>query len=303
MVASQFSSYAHFLLFSVKKIREVSLKKIITLLFALSFGLFAHAEEPIILGTYASLESEAMGENRPYMVYLPPSYETTKNSYPVIYLLDGDVHRFKGFVGVLESLSTDTLERQVQESIVISIPNTNRSRDLTPSSLKEWKFNGRVLDTFEETGNANQFVKFLEKELMPNIDYNYRTSNQRVIVGESFGGLFAANTLLRSSPAFTDYLIIDPTALWDNDYLNRTFNSKNNGIKFNSNVFFAFANNSHLGEIGLTNYKWGTAFASSIINNSSGRAEQRYFENESHGTVALVAWYNGLKALLPTTEK
>ena len=116
----------------------------------------------------------------------------------------------KGFVGVLESLSTDTLERQVQESIVISIPNTNRSRDLTPSSLKEWKFNGLVLDTFEETGNARQFAKFLEKELMPNIESNYRTTNQRVLVGESFGGLFAANELLQSTPVFTDYLIIKP---------------------------------------------------------------------------------------------
>lgn len=279
------------------------MKNLITVIFTLILGTFAHAEESITLGISASLESKVMGEKRSYMIYLPPSYETTKDSFPVIYLLDGDIHRFKGFVGVLESLSTDTLERQVQESIVISIPNTNRSRDLTPSSLKEWKFNGRLLDTFEETGNANQFAKFLEKELMPIIESKYRASNQRVLVGESFGGLFAANELLQSSSAFTDYLIIDPTALWDNDYLNRTLINKNGKSKFSSNAFFAFANNSHLGEIGLTNYKWGTTFASSVINNSIGISEQRYFENEVHGTVAFMAWYHGLKTLLPTTEK
>ncbi|MGX5200614.1 alpha/beta hydrolase [Aliikangiella sp. IMCC44632] len=279
------------------------MKNLITVIFTLALSSVSYAKESIILGTSDSLDSKIMGENRPYMVYLPPSYDIAKNSYPVIYLLDGDIHRFKGFVGVLESLSTDTLERQVRESIVVSIPNTNRERDLTPSSLKEWKFKGRILDTFEKTGNANQFANFLEKELIPNIESKYRASNQRVLVGESFGGLFAANELLHSTSIFTDYLIIDPTALWDNDYLNRTLNSKDRTSKFNSNIFFAFANNSHLGEIGLTNYQWGTKFASSIINNSIGECEQQYFENETHGTVAFMAWYNGLKALLPTTEE
>ena len=279
------------------------MKKLVTVFLTLIFALAAHAEDSILLGTSTSLESKVLGENRPYMVYLPPSYAVSENTYPVIYLLDGDTHRFKGFVGVLESLSTETLERQVQESIVISIPNTNRSRDLTPSTLKEWKFKGRVLDTFEQTGNAHHFAKFLEQELIPAIDNKYRTSQKRVLVGESFGGLFAASILLKSPSLFTDYLIIDPTSLWDNDYLNRTFNASNRNSKASPDVFFAFANNSHLGEIGLTNYKWGATFASSIIDNANGIAQQQYFENETHGTVAFLAWYNGLKALLPTTEQ
>lgn len=236
------------------------------------------------------------------MVYLPPSYNINEGIYPVIYLLDGDIHRFKGFVGVLESLSTETLGNQVQEAIVISIPNTNRARDLTPSVLNEWKFKGRVLDTFSQTGNAHQFFEFLKEELVPSVDKTYRTSNKRVLVGESFGGLFAAYTLMHSSPLFTDYLIIDPTALWDNNYLNRTYTENFKDSKSPSNVFFAFANNSHLGEIGLTNYKWGATFASSIISNSQGMVNQQYFENETHGTVAFLAWYWGLKFLLSTTE-
>lgn len=278
------------------------MKKLIVTLSILLFALPVYADNSILLGTAKTLKSKIMGENRPYMVYLPPSYETSKNTYPVIYLLDGDTHRFKGFVGVLESLSTETLEKQVQQSIVISIPNTNRSRDLTPSLLREWKFNGRVLDTFEQTGNAQQFADFLEKELIPTIDTKYRTSEKRLLVGESFGGLFAANTLLKSPSIFTDYLIIDPTSLWDNDYLNREFNASSGAIKSSSRVYFAFANNSHLGEIGLTNYKWGTTFASSVINATKGISHQHYFENETHGTVAFLAWYNGLKVLLPTAE-
>ncbi|WP_282145347.1 alpha/beta hydrolase [Alteromonas stellipolaris] len=278
------------------------MKKLVAAFLILLFTLPVFADDSISLGTSKSLESKIMAENRPYMVYLPPSYGTSENTYPVIYLLDGDIHRFKGFVGVLESLSTETLGNQVQEAIVIAIPNTNRSRDLTPSSLIEWKFKGRVLETFEQTGNAKQFAKFLENELIPAVDTTYRTSKKRVLVGESFGGLFAANTLIESPSVFTDYLIIDPTSLWDNDYLNRAVNAGNKNIKFNSRVYFAFANNSHLGDIGLTNYEWGSTFASSVIDNNDAISEQQFFENETHGTVAFLAWYNGLKTLMPTTE-
>ena len=262
-----------------------------------------YASEIIELGIATSIKSEVMKENRPYMVYLPPSYEKNSNTYPVIYLLDGDIHRFKGFVGVLESLSSQTLENQVKEAIVIAIPNTNRSRDLTPSILKEWTFRGRVLDTFDQTGNALNFTTFLKTELIPHIEKTYRASEKRVLVGESFGGLFASNVIVFTPTMFSDYLIIDPTALWDNDYLNRAYLANPKSTNLDINVFFAFANNSHLGEIGLTNYSWGSAFATSIIKHSNGIAKQQYFENESHGTVALLAWYNGLKTLLPSENK
>lgn len=282
--------------------RDVWMNKLLLTILTVLFVSSVNASDVIGLGVSSSLTSEIMKENRPYMVYLPPSYQTSNNTYPVIYLLDGDVHRFKGFVGVLESLSTATLENQVHEAIVVAIPNTNRSRDLTPSILHEWKFKGRVLDTFLETGNAGLFTQFLKEELVPHIEKTYRTSTQRVLVGESFGGLFAANVLLHSPSLFTDYLIIDPTALWDNNYLNRTYLANCKNITFQANTYFAFANNTHLGEIGITNYQWGRDFASSVINNSSGIAKQRYFENETHGTVALLGWYAGLKELLPATE-
>ncbi|WP_246840614.1 alpha/beta hydrolase-fold protein [Lacimicrobium sp. SS2-24] len=278
------------------------MNKLITVIFSFIFSLNTFASEIIELGISTSLNSEVMGEKRPLMIYLPPSYHAGTESYPVIYLLDGDIHRFKGFVGVLESLSTATLGNQVQEAIVIAIPNTNRSRDLTPSSLSEWKFKGRTLDTFSQTGKALTFQDFLEQELIPKIEKTYRTSDKRVLIGESFAGLFAANVLLHSSSLFTDYLIIDPTAVWDNDYLNRTYLTQSESVKFSSNVYFAFANNSHLGEVGLTNYKWGSSFASSVISNTQKLGKQQYFENETHGTVAFLAWYEGLKNLLPTSE-
>lgn len=262
----------------------------------------AMASESINLGTSLSLESEILDETRGYYVYLPPSYETDKSLYPTIYLLDGDINRFKGFVGVLEALSTATLGNQVQQAIVIALPNTDRSRDLTPSVLKQWRFKGRVLDTFEKTGNAKAFSLFIEKELIPKVESSFRTSGKRMLVGESFGGLFASYSLLHKQELFTDYLLIDPTAVWDDDYLNRTHDLAFKGVTVNSNVYFAFANNSHLGALGLANYEMGSEFAAKMIKQSSKQAlaKQQYFANETHGTVAFLAWYHGLKQLLAT---
>ena len=275
------------------------MKQLSSAFFLFMFITNAFASSPVQLGASDSISSAILKEKRPYMVYLPPSYETSDRNYPVIYLLDGDVHRFKGFVGVLEALSTGTLENQVEQAIVIAIPNTNRSRDLTPSVLKEWTFKGRVLDSFEQTGQAHTFSRFLKNELIPTINSKYRTSHQKVLVGESFGGLFASYALLHSSSVFSDYLIIDPTALWDDNYLNRTIPQNLNNASQTSNVFFAFANNEHLGEIGKTNYKWGSEFAANFISKTSGRARQQQFNQETHGTVALLGWYTGLTFLLP----
>lgn len=264
------------------------------------YSVFTFAEDSITLGSLIKFKSSVMEEQRSFMVYLPPTYSENQNIFPVIYLLDGDIHRFKGFVGVLDALSTGTLGNQVQQAIVIAIPNTNRTRDLTPSELNEWTFKGQTLDTFSHTGQALQFQRFLKEELIPKIEATYRTSDKRLLVGESFGGLFAANVLLTDQALFSDYLLIDPTALWDDNYLNRTHDNKSGLTPFASNTYFAFANNSHLGEIGDTNYKWGADFAESVINKSENIAIQRYFEGETHGTVALMAWYEGLKSLLPT---
>lgn len=274
-------------------------------LFALVLATKVFAAEVIELGISNSIESKVLTETRPYHVYLPPSYQSSDNSYPVIYLLDGDINRFKGFVGAVEALSTPTLENQVQQAIVVAIPNTNRARDLTPSELEEWIFKGRVLESFDETGGASQLSQFLQNELIPQIESTYRASNKRVLVGESFGGLYSAYTLIHNQSLFSDYLIIDPTAVWDNDYLNRVLVPKLNGTKVNANVFFAFANNSHIGELGKTNYQWGSTFASTVISlvGESSHASQQYFESERHGTVAFLAWYNGLKTLLPSNQQ
>ena len=255
-----------------------------------------------------SITSTVMNEARTYHVYLPPSYHIAKTRrFPVLYVLDGDMHRTKAIAGILEGLSTETLGGQVQEAIIVAIPSSDkaiRERDLTPTNVN-WEYKGKLLERFSNIGKANRYLTFFNQELIPFIQAHYRVNQQRIIVGESFGGLFAGYVLLEAPHSFTDYLIIDATYLWDNNYLNRSYQARDWKPDSNINtVLFTFANNRAFEEIGEVNYQWGQAFYQNIAGHQRDDliVEKRYFENETHGTVALLSWYYGLKHILGKKE-
>jgi predicted alpha/beta superfamily hydrolase len=257
-----------------------------------------------IIASSHSITSTVMNEARTYHVYLPPSYHLEKTRrFPVLYVLDGDMHRMKAIAGMLEGLSTETLDTQVHEAIIVAVPSSDnaiRERDLTPTNVN-WEFNGTLLERFSDIGKAKQYLTFFNQELIPYIQVHYRVNQQRIVIGESFGGLFAGYVLLEAPHSFTDYLIIDATYLWDNNYLNRTYEARSwqPGSDINT-VLFTFANNSAFEEIGEVNYQWGQAFYQNIAGHQRDDfiVEKRYFENETHGTVALLSWYYGLKHIL-----
>jgi len=109
----------------------------------------------------------------PILVYLPNSYNNTYKSYPVIYLLDRET-LFNSFTGVVDMLSSDA-SPQIPEMIVVGINTSqNRLRDASPTkSLIGYR--GIKEDGLEVTGGADNFLKFIEIELIPHIDSSYRT--------------------------------------------------------------------------------------------------------------------------------
>lgn len=72
---------------------------------------------------------------------------------------------------------------------------------------------------FPTSGQADRFLDFLEKELIPHIDRNYRTYPHRIIAGWSFGGLLATHALIHRPEIFDAYLAISPSLWWDEELL------------------------------------------------------------------------------------
>ena len=94
------------------------------------------AGEQIAIGYTDSLHSEILDETRNIWVHLPDEAVGGiygKSTYPVLYLLDGPDH-FHAVTGLLHNLGQNAI---VPKMVVVAVPNTDRTRDLTPTHVDE----------------------------------------------------------------------------------------------------------------------------------------------------------------------
>ena len=156
-----------------------------------------------------NLQSTLLGEARSYRIHLPESYARAPGKrYPVIYVLDGasqDVHT---------AASAELMARigTMPEAIVIGIPSGDqRNRDYTPPDMRQ---DSDEADSAE--GEADRFLAFLQGELIPNVEREFRTGDERVLAGNSRGGLFVVHALV-AQPGLFDAYIANSPALWRDD--------------------------------------------------------------------------------------
>jgi predicted alpha/beta superfamily hydrolase len=89
----------------------------------------------------------------------------------------------------------------------------DRQRDFTFPSTHKAKI------PFPTAGHSDKFISFIEKELQPFIESKYHGNTDKTIVGQSLGGLFATEVLLKKPSLFNKYIIISPSLWWDNGSL------------------------------------------------------------------------------------
>ncbi|XLS30598.1 alpha/beta hydrolase [Flavobacteriaceae bacterium M23B6Z8] len=156
-----------------------------------------------------SVQVPYSNSSRTLRIYLPPDYESSNKSYPVIYMLDGqnlydNTTSFSGEWEVDETLNELAREDQL-EAIVVGIDNHGVFR------MQEYN----VYDHPEfgkQQGKA--FTRFLVHELKPLIDKTYRTKSERehtMIVGSSMGGLMAYSILMSNPETFSMAGVYSPS--------------------------------------------------------------------------------------------
>jgi len=161
--------------------------------------------------------------------------------YPVVYLLDGDGH-FESVVGMIQQLSQVNGNTIVPEMIIVGIPNTDRTRDLTPTHITS---DPPMMDdnSSKNTGGGENFTAFMEKELMPHIDSLYPTQPFRVLIGHSFGGLTVMNIITNHTKLFNAYIAIDPSMWYDKEQFLKTTQNKLAAQKYNgTRLYVGIAN-------------------------------------------------------------
>jgi predicted alpha/beta superfamily hydrolase len=258
------------------------------------------AVKDIIIGQKLSLYSDVLNEERPYWVYLPPTYDVHK-TYPVIYLLDGNSH-FEAASGMLNFMSAGSNSNiQVPEMILVALPNTNRARDFTPThSMLDLA--GNQNPAFKTSGGGAAFLEFFRKELIPHIDQSYATAAYRVLVGHSLGGLFSLYAFLESPDLFRSYIAIDPSLWWDNAWLTSRLLTRlktpSSPRQHGHTIYMSSANNLELKGPPANVMKQAQERFAGLLdgwNRASVHSRLDYFEDEDHNSIPQPAFYAGLK--------
>ena len=149
------------------------------------------------LGEAHIIHSSVLGEDREIQVSLPVSYSRTTVKYPVLFMLDGSSHLLHATATV--RFLANARER-APEMIVVTVPNRNRNRDLTPGA------------------GAVRFQRFFADELIPWVEHRYRAAPDRLLMGHSLGGSFTVHTMLNRPDLFHAYIVAS-APLWRYDSL------------------------------------------------------------------------------------
>ncbi len=138
--------------------------------------LFSHAQHGKVYDAL-SLTSEILKSERKYAVYLPPDYELSERSYPVLYLLHGGGDDQTGWVqfGEVLHIADKAISEGMATPMIIVMPDANTGR--------RGYFN-------DPKGDWN-YEDFFFEELMPHVEKKFRIKGEkryRAIAGLSMGG-------------------------------------------------------------------------------------------------------------------
>ncbi|HUR12537.1 MAG TPA: alpha/beta hydrolase-fold protein, partial [Flavitalea sp.] len=124
-----------------------------------------------------TVKSRILNSDRKFAIYLPPDYETSQRSYPVLYLLHGGGDDQTGWVQFGEVLNiTDKAIRDGNATpMIIVMPDANTGRRGYFNDIRgDWRYED-----------------FFFQELMPYVEKTYRIKGEkryRAISGLSMGG-------------------------------------------------------------------------------------------------------------------
>jgi len=124
-----------------------------------------------------SVASKILKMDRKYAVYLPPDYETSQRSYPVLYLLHGAGDDQTGWVqfGEVLHIADKAINEGTATPMIIIMPDAKTGQ----------------MGYFNNLKNDWRYEDFFFEEFMPYVEKTYRIKSEkryRAVAGLSMGG-------------------------------------------------------------------------------------------------------------------
>jgi enterochelin esterase-like enzyme len=153
------------------------MKKFIVLLAGMYIILSSVSAQVSKVQDNLSMTSKILKGERKYAIYLPPGYETSSRSYPVLYLLHGGGDDQTGWVqfGEVQHITDKAIANGTASPMIIVMPDANTgTRGYVNTANGDWRYE----DFFFQ-----EFVPFIEKTYRIRAEKRYRA-----VAGLSMGG-------------------------------------------------------------------------------------------------------------------
>lgn len=140
------------------------------------FASMAWAQGGLVYET-RTVKSDILKADRKYAIYLPPGYEESDQSYPVLYLLHGGGDDHTGWVqfGQVQHIADKAIAEGKASRMIIVMPDANTGKR----------------GYFNQIDGSFNYEDFFFKELIPHIEKTYRVRSERryrAVAGLSMGG-------------------------------------------------------------------------------------------------------------------
>lgn len=151
-------------------------------------------------------DSPTLKSNRRVTVYMPPGYETSKENYPVLYLMHGAGGDEEAWIalGRTSQILDNLIAAKKAKPMIVVMTNGNASQTAAPGESSAAMTKPIFIQPDMFSGNTEKaypdVVKF--------IDANYRTKKEksgRAITGLSMGGMHSL-VISANNPELFDYI-------------------------------------------------------------------------------------------------
>lgn len=243
----------------------------------------------IKIGFRDSIRSEILHETRKILIHLPDGYDTSKQSYTVLYRLDGSPNSLFGTVAVANRMT------DIQKIIIVAIENVNRDRDMMP--VRSNYYSGTI--------GGEKFLSFIETEVIPIIENKYRTNQKRILYGQSLSGLFTLYALLTKPKLFDAY--IGCSAGWfadcDDFFMELSRKAFKDAGQFNGKKIFMANSLIDKYDADQKIHQQMLNFSELLKTKLGDKVNYKYVTYDNYGHVPYPAFYDGLKYILELQVK
>ena len=190
--------------------------------------------------------SKNVGDSFEIYISVPPTFNA-KETYSIVYYCDANL---KSGTYLRQLLSMAEFNNQLKNKIFVGIGHIGNYHVLRRRDFILPNINGKdTIGHDKNYGQAEKFYLYLKDELIPSVNFKFRTNaDSNSIVGHSLGGLFAFFCLFKSDNLFAKYFALSP-ALWVDNYSIYKFNKISGGLPGKKYLYFVSGSEETINKI------------------------------------------------------